>query len=237
MRRQERPAPAPGQITGLRFQKRNPERVNVYIDGAFAMGLPALEAARLKVGQHLSAEDIERLVELDGQERAYDRVLNFLSYRQRSVAEVRRYLRQKEVEPTCGEAIIERLCRQGLLDDETFARWWVDNRSEFSPRGSFAIRQELRAKGVTDAVIGAVLATSGVGEEDALGVLARKRAVRLANEDGPSFRRKLTAFLVRRGFSFDQVLPLVETLWRETEQDAGASDNDLAGPDDLAGVE
>jgi regulatory protein len=75
-----------GTITALRFQKRNKNRVNVYLDGQFAFGLVAIEAARLRVGQTLSDNDVARLQMRDEVERAYERALNFLSYRPRSEA-------------------------------------------------------------------------------------------------------------------------------------------------------
>ena len=86
-----------GTISALRYQKRNKNRVNVYVDDQFAFGLAAIEAARLRVGQALSDDDIARLRRQDDVERAHERALNFLSYRPRSEAEVRRNLRKKDV--------------------------------------------------------------------------------------------------------------------------------------------
>ena len=57
---------------------------NVYLDDEFAFGLPALEAAKLHVGQYLSDADVARLQELDAVQKAYDRAVQFLSYRPRS---------------------------------------------------------------------------------------------------------------------------------------------------------
>jgi regulatory protein len=68
-----------GKITGLSAQKRTADRVNVYLDGQFAFGLPAIHAARLKVGQQLSDGEIEQLQATDLVERVYDRSVRFLS--------------------------------------------------------------------------------------------------------------------------------------------------------------
>ena len=103
-------------ITALRFQKRNSNRVNVYIDGQFAFGLAAIEAAHLRVGQTLSDDDVARLQMQDEAEQAYERALNFLSYRPRSEAEVRRKLREKNMEEEVIEVVVERLTRAGLLN-------------------------------------------------------------------------------------------------------------------------
>jgi len=109
-----------GTITALKAQKRNKDRVSVYLDGRFAFGVKDIVAVKLRIGQFLTDDDI---VELQGQdvfERAYDRALNFLSYRPRSEAEVRRYLQDKQIPETVINATVERLARIDLLDDEAF---------------------------------------------------------------------------------------------------------------------
>ncbi len=199
-----------GTITALRFQKRNRERVNVYLNGQFAFGLPAIVAARLRVGQTLDDEEIAHLRQQDAVERAYERALNFLSYRPRSTAEVRRNLHRKAVDETVIEAVVERLTRVGLLDDREFARYWVENRVQFNPRGERALRHELREKGVAPEIIADVLAE--FDEEEAARSVAEKRAPRLAHLAPRDFRRKLTDYLARRGFAYSTIKPLVEEL-------------------------
>jgi len=199
-----------GTITALRLQKRNKDRVNVYLDGRFAFGLAAIAAANLRVGQTLSDEEIARLQAKDDTERAYEHALNFLSYRPRSEAEVRRNLREKDAEDEVIEAVIERLTRVGLLDDHAFARYWIENRLEFNPRGPRALRQELRQKGVSDAVIAEALA--GFDEEAVARRAARAAVRRLAHLEPTEFRRRLGAYLARRGFSYAVIEPLVEEM-------------------------
>jgi regulatory protein len=163
-----------GTITTLRYQKRNKNRVNVYLDDQFAFGLAAIEAARLRVGQALSDDDIARLRRQDDVERAHERALNFLSYRPRSEAEVRRNLRKKDVTDEAIEAVVERLTRAGMLDDREFARYWVENRLQFNPRGARALGHEMREKGVPVSIIDDTLA--GFDEEPAARTAGTPRA-------------------------------------------------------------
>lgn len=202
-----------GKITALKVQKRNRERVNVYIDGRFAFGLAAIEAARLKVGQLLTDEEIARLKERDQVERAVQGALGLLSYRPRSEAEIRQRLREKGHDEATVAEVLARLRRVGLVDDRAFARYWVDNRFQFNPRGVFALRQELRQKGVDDATIEGVLAT--YDEEAAAQRAAEEAARRLQHLDPAAFRRRLGGYLRRRGFSFALIRPLVERLAAE----------------------
>ena len=202
-----------GTITSLKAQKRNPERVNIYLDGRYAFSLAAIEAARLRRGQVLSDEDVEGLKERDSFEKAHDRALRFLSYRPRSEAEVRRYLQGKAVSPTIEEEVIERLTRAKLLDDLAFARYWVENRESFNPRGLRMLRYELRQKGLSEDIIAQAL--TDLDEEESAYQVALKRGRRLAHLDQVSFRKKLGAYLLRRGFPYEVVNLAVERTWQE----------------------
>jgi regulatory protein len=205
-----------GRITSLRFQKHSPDRVNVYLDDRFAFGLPAVEAARLRVGQTLEEREIESLRSLDVEQKAYDRAARFLACRPRSEAEVRRRLERSETDPDVIEAVIGRLKTQGYLDDAEFARFWVEGRQRFRPRSAMALRQELRRKGLDDATI-----APAVAELDAVAAAteaARPRALRLsglAGSDPLLFRRKMSDFLLRRGFDYEVVREVVARLTDE----------------------
>ena len=214
-----------GTITALVAQKRNKERVNVYIDGEFAFGLALIEAAKLRKGQHLSDEEIERLKALDEVERAHERALHFLSYRPRSSEEVRRRLREKGFSDEAVEAVIERLERVGLLNDEAFARFWVENRENFSPRSMRALRYELRQKGVPEPVIESALAE--MDEEDAAYRAAKARLRRYQDADERTFRKRLGDYLLRRGFSYSVVRDVLDRLWVEVSTHATEDDENL----------
>jgi regulatory protein len=202
-----------GTITALRVQKKNKQRVNVYLDGKFAFGLAAIEAAKLHRGQHLSDEEIAHLREQDTRETAYERVLDFLSYRPRSEAEIRRYLQRKQVSPSVQKEVIARLTRAGLLDDRAFAHYWVENRERFKPRGAYALRSELRQKGLSEAVIASAL--EHVDEEEGAYRAAQQRVARWGHLDYQPFRQKLSAYLRRRGFAFETIEAVITRVWQE----------------------
>jgi regulatory protein len=213
-----------GTITGLVVQKQNKERVNIYIDGEFAFGLAMIEAVKLRKGQVLSDEKIAQLKALDEYEVAHERALNFLSYRPRSAAEVRRNLHEKEYSETVIEQVMERLERAGLVDDAAFARFWVENREMSKPRSERGLRFELRQKGVSDEAISAAL--TEVNEEESAYRAALERARRIPRTDKQVFGKRLGDFLARRGFSYDVVREAVDRLWTElSEGDDPAHDD------------
>lgn len=202
-----------GKITSLEYQKKNPSRVSVYLDDRFAFGLPAIVAARLARGQFLSDPEIEALQEEGLAETAYDKVLNYLSYRPRSRAEVEVYLQNREVPESQILAIVERLEKVGLLDDEAFAQFWVENRERFRPKGLRALRYELRTKGLSDAVIERALTSVDTAESAYRS--ARKKSRQLGHLDQQMFHRKIVEYLVRRGFEYEVAREAAERLWKE----------------------
>jgi regulatory protein len=218
-----------GKITALVVQKRNKERVNVYLDGEFAFGLAMIEAIRLRKGQDLTDAEVERLRGLDEIEVAHEAALNFLSYRPRSVDEVRKRLQEKEISPEAVEAVLARLQETHLLDDQAFARYWVENREQFGPRSARALKSELRRKGISDGDISASL--EELDEEDAAYRAARAQARRLNNQDGQIFRKRLGDFLLRRGFGYGVIKHVVNRLWEERAADSHDPDIPLHSDD------
>lgn len=201
------------KITALKLQKRNKNRVNVYLDGEFAFGLTRIVAAWLSTGQELTEEKIAELQAQDSVEVALQRALNFLSYRPRSEEEVRRNLVKHGYHEGIIEEILARLRRGGLVDDKNFAELWVENRSEFRPRGSRMLRQELRQKGLTDQVIANALEEL---DEDNLALkAARKKARSFSHLEWQDFRKKMSGFLARRGFHYGIISEVVSKIWEE----------------------
>ncbi|HAX23502.1 MAG TPA: RecX family transcriptional regulator [Chloroflexi bacterium] len=212
--REERPIAA-GTITQVQATQRDPERVSVFIDGVFALALPAIVAVQrgLRSGVELDEAAVRELEGLAEAERATEAAVTFVAYRPRSEREVRDRLRRREFAPSAIDAAIERLRGWNYLDDRAFAEYWVENRAEHSPRGRRALEAELRAKGVDRDVTGDVLEEIDLGEEDAALALARKRLPRLSALDEPTQRRRLAAFLGRRGYEWDVIRPVLDRLY------------------------
>lgn len=214
------------RITAIEPQQKNPQRVAIYLDGEFAFGLAMLVANWLKVGQELSEERIAELKAQDEQEVTYQKALHFLSYRPRSAAEVHKNLIQRGVPEPLARETVERLQSAGLVNDESFARAWVENRNAFRPRSRTLLRQELRRKGLSDETVQSVLAEQTDEESLALEA-ARKYVRRLAGLEWPEFRKKLGGFLARRGFSYTTLAPVVSKVWKEIQTaDEGKSNDD-----------
>jgi regulatory protein len=203
------------KITALKVQKRNSHRINVYLDDEFAFGLSRYAAAWLQVGQQLSPEKIKELQEVDKQEVAYQRALNYISYRPRSEAEVRKNLEKHDTPEEVVEEVLELLRRSELVDDTKFAQTWVENRSAFRPRGKRALAAELRQKGIGDETIDEALVA--LNEDNLAYQAALKQTRKYESLEWQDFRQKMSAFLARRGFGYEVVKPVVERVWSEKQ--------------------
>ncbi|MCP4425262.1 MAG: hypothetical protein GY803_12270 [Chloroflexi bacterium] len=209
-------------ITALTAQKKNQDRVNVFLDGAFAFGLPFSVAATLKIGQALSPAEIETLRRHDLTDKAKNTAVRLISNRPRSAAEIRRHLDRKGYDAQLIEAVISRLQAVKLLDDAAFARYWVEQRETFKPRSRMALEQELRQKGVSRDVI--ETAVTDVNETAAARRAAAKKARLWSNLPEEAFRKKLGGFLQRRGFHYGIIKQITNELWQSM-----ASDEDFEG--------
>jgi regulatory protein len=204
-------------ITALKAQKRNPERISVYLDGVYAFGLARIVAAWLSVGQGLSTEKIDQLRQQDAFEKAYQAALHLLSYRPRSAAEIRHKLAEKGFGEAESAAALTRLEQAGLVGDQAFAAVWAENRQTLHPRSRRMLKAELRQKGVAEEHI--ELALSSVPEDEQLAYEAALRSLRKwQGLDWQTFRQRLSGFLARKGFSYEVVAGVVRKLWEEEIQ-------------------
>jgi regulatory protein len=214
------------KITALKVQKRNPNRVSVYLDGVFAFGLARIVAAWLHIGQVLDNDQISKLQNQDTEEVAYQKALRHLSYRPRSEAEVRQKLVAAGYSDAVIESVIKRLRDHQLIHDPQFAQMWVENRSTFRPRSHRILKLELKQKGIHDDTIAATLADAVSDEE-----LAYQAAIRKANKyaglDWQQFREKLGGYLIRRGFSYETIAPIIRQVW--SELNLNENDNSVMG--------
>ena len=202
-----RPRGAKGTSFTVEFS--NGERLDLRAETVATRGL--------NVGDTVAAATVLGWQKEDNDRLAVEAGLNFISYRPRSTKEVADHLRKKSFEKTARDHAIHRLQELGYLDDAAFARFWVESRTAHRPKGKRALNWELRQKGIADTTIEDVLARFA-GDESALArAAARKRAATMATADHDVYRRKMGAFLTRRGFSYDVVERVVADLWEERE--------------------
>jgi regulatory protein len=208
-----------GKVTAIRAGKRQHQRVNLFLDGHFALslGTETVVKENLRVGQELSQDQIEALVRLDGRQRCLEAALRYLDYRPRSEAELRERLSGRGFDDDSIETVLKRLKQQALVNDTAFARFWRDNRQSFRPRSRWLTTRELRQKGVASDIIEQVVAT--IDDEDSAYRAATTKLHRMPPTDYQDFRRRLGDYLKRQGFSYEVINHTIRQMWHEQEQE------------------
>lgn len=198
-------------ITKIKSQK-NKYRVNIYLDNKFAFGLDAdnFLKAGLRVGQKLTEKQVEDLIFKNELQKFLDRTLRLISFRPRSEKEIRIYLKRKKAPPKLIEKIVTRLKKIKQIDDQKFAYWWVDQRLTFRPRGKFGLIMELKQKGIEKEIVEEVV-NEKVNELPLAKKLAQKKLKTYQNLPKREFRQKMSAFLARRGFSWETIREVIES--------------------------
>lgn len=204
-------ADAPPSVAAIRRQARGRVAVAASDGEQLILRAETVELAGLRVGAPLDDDARARIKAEEGRLAAHETALRLLAHRPRGERELAMRLRQRGFAAELAEAEVARLRRAGLLDDERFARAWVESRA---PRGRRLLRHELLARGV--AVDMADAATADVDDRETALELARRRAPRLAGLEFGQFRARLGRFLQRRGLSHEAIDEAVRAAWEET---------------------
>ena len=197
------------KITDLRAGVKNPNRVNVFVNGKYTLSLDVAQVVdyKVKVGRVLSVRELDELKKASELGKLYQRTLEWVLLRPRSIRETKDYLRRKlrtsEDIAKFSDEVISRLVVRGYLDDEKFAEWWVENRFVKKGVSVKRLRMELLQKGIGMDAIDETLERVGRNDEDEIRkVIAKKRAKYPDDE-------KLIQYLCRQGFPYQLVSELV----------------------------
>ncbi len=197
-------------ITSIKPQK-NQKRVNIYLDNKFGFGLDLENFVKhhLKVDQELSEEQISEIVKKREFQKSLDKLLRFATLRPRSEKEVRDYLKRKKVHESSFDELFNKLIRLELIDDEKFAKWWVEQRQLFKPKPKRVLSQELRIKGVNNELIKEVLGEIEIDEKNIAKALVQKKMYKWEKLDENTRKQKITQFLAGKGFGWDVIVQII----------------------------
>jgi regulatory protein len=202
------------KITSISVQARDKNRVNVSVDGKYRFSLDITQVADLgiRVGKEYEEAELVALEEESQFGKLYTRALEYCLSRPHSRQEVQQYLYRKTrpkriktgelkdgVSVALTERVFSRLDERGYLNDESFARYWAENRQLRKGISQRKLQAELRAKGVSPAIIEEAIGNNERDDSDELKKVIEKKARRY---DDP---QKLIAYLARQGFSYDDI--------------------------------
>ncbi len=191
------------KITAIKQQERLKGRYSIFVDEKYTFSLSegTLLDEKIYVGQELSADQVKACKKLSADDKAYNLTLAYVARRPRSRWELTDYFRRKKYDEEVGKQILEKLERLGFVNDETFARSWVENRRLLKPVSKRRLSQELRQKRIADELISTILEEDETDELDTLReLIARKRKQTKYQDD-----LKLMQYLAGQGFNYGDI--------------------------------
>lgn len=210
------------KVTKLVSQKRDPSRVNVYIDGEFSFGisLDSLAKYNIYVGMELEDDFLSKVFLHELKKRFLQRSSEYISRSPRTELQLSRYIKNlimkkkgvwyselpKEEEEKILEHVISKLKKYGYIDDSHFAEQFIQSRLKSRPRGSGVIMSELISKGVSRDI-----AEDKVKElvQDEYALLCRVYEKKYKDQKITSMDNKKISYLFRKGFSWDLIEKLI----------------------------
>ncbi len=201
---------------------RHAGRFSVLVEGKpiAVLSLDALERLQLAVGRNVAG--LEDAIAAEAlQLKVHDRALNMLAFRARSSMELARALVRKGEDKVVVDRVIEALQASGLLDDAAFAQAFTRAKVLGANQSRRRVQQGLRKKGVArdigDAAISTVFEEEGVDQSALVEDAARKKLRSLTKLEPAVRRRRLYAFLARRGYDSDDIRRAMQSVGAELD--------------------
>lgn len=210
-------------ITNIQSQVKNPDRLNIFIDGEFKFSLDISQVVdfRLKIGTEVGDDDLRELEEASVFGKIYLRALEYCVSRPRSIRELKDYLYKKTqqtkyknrkgeikirdgVSQKVADQVLERLIDKKYINDEVFTRWWAENRNQRKGISRRKLQSELIAKGVDVNLINLVLSESDRDDSNEIDKIIAKKSSRYND------KQKFMQYLMRQGFNYDDVRSALE---------------------------
>ncbi|HPG41354.1 MAG TPA: RecX family transcriptional regulator [bacterium] len=209
------------QVTDIQVQEKRKDRFSIFLDGEFAFGVDqdVLLQSGIAKGDVLTPAQVQAMIGLEERKNARDKALRLLAVRARSEKELTDRLRQAKYSVRIIEEVIAELKRLKLLNDSDFAVMFARNRVITKPTGEYMLKQELKAKGLSEEDIqnGLDAAFQEKPEQRQALELAIKLKARHRQDEEIKARKKVNDHLLRRGFSWDIVNDIMDK-WDNLEE-------------------
>jgi regulatory protein len=204
-------------ITKLESQKKNNNRISVYVDDKFFCGLSIDDMVKNSIvsGMEVTDEFLSNLLGTAGENDMYNKALVYILTSPRTELEIKRFLsRKKDCSPDMTARIIDRLKTSNYIDDEAYARMFTT--AKHVKASARAIKLKLRQKGISSEYV--AQATQDIGDQSDLARSVAEKYMRYKEYDQKNLQ-KLYAYLVGKGFEYDNVTAIISEYKSKKEID------------------
>ncbi|MBP2242698.1 regulatory protein [Cytobacillus eiseniae] len=209
-------------ITKISIQQKKTDRYNIFLDEkyAFSVDEDVLIKHQLKKGMELDEFQLSEIAYQDDIRKSYNLAIQYLSRRMRSEAEVRKHLKEKEVDEPIIQEVVHRLHQYRFLNDEEFAIAFVRTQMNTTDKGKELIHRELREKGILENTIDRALQEYPYEKELETAIALSEKFVQKNSCDSSKImKQKLEMMLTRKGYSFEMIQAAIAEANMEKAED------------------
>ncbi|MEK5096973.1 recombination regulator RecX [Bacillus sp. FSL W8-0848] len=210
-------------ITKISAQKNNKDRVNIFLDEkyAFSVDMDVLVKFNLKKGKQLDELDVIEIQYGDDIKKGFNQALDYLSYRMRSIKEVKDHLKKKGVADSAVTEIIHMLKSYKYVDDREFAAAYVSTHRKTSGKGPDVLHKELQLKGIDEELIREALSSFTFSEQVEAAVKHAEKVLKKGKKlSSKEMKQAIEQQLIRKGYSFDVIAIALSETDYENDDDA-----------------
>lgn len=188
------------KITAIKQQVKNENRASIFLDGkySFSLTIDQLVSEKLKKGLELNELEVKTLKKKSEDGKLRMRVIEWLNIRPRSEKELSDYLRKKYTDAEHSQSLIIEMKEKKYLSDEYFAKWYAEQKTR-QLKSQREVIFLLRQKGVSREIIHGLSEDLSINEKEILKKLILKKQTKYSDN------KKLTEYLIRKGYSFSDV--------------------------------
>lgn len=209
--------PQSGSITKIERQQKNKKRYSIYINEEYSFSVheDVLISNSISKGDEIDGEGLKHILKEEEKKKCERTGLHYLSFRPRTELEMVRHLKTKEYDEDMIDELTKEWIKLGYLDDQAFAKQWVEERVRYKKKGRLLLREELKQKGISTKIIHEVLDHIDQKEEyKACLELAQKKIKTLDNLAEQKEKYKLYSYLQRRGYTYE----IIQSVLLELEE-------------------
>ncbi|MDC3418193.1 recombination regulator RecX [Aquibacillus salsiterrae] len=215
------------KISRISTQQKNKSRYNIFLEDergdsyGFSVDEDILVEFSLHKGMEMDGETVELLKQKDTIHKSYALAINYLSYRMRSKKEISDYLTKKDIDAEQVHLVMDRLSKEGLLDDQAFANAFVETRINTSSKGPQLVKKELLEKGISTQIADEALKKISYDwQYDKAEKLTRKKWSSTNNKSFQQQQLTVKQHLIQKGFSHDVIKDVLTEFVKETDDDS-----------------
>lgn len=217
-------------ITSIEKQNKNSDRYNIFVDFNYCFSADYEDIIALGIIQDKEIDDcnLQEYIYKCQFNKAYNKALRLLSIKQRSEYDIRAKLKTQSYNQSIIDEVVIKLKELNYVNDNEFARLWVEDKQRFKPMGSKRLAKELSCMGVDKEIINKTISSSNCDDlKSAVDILNKKLKSITSDMKDYKWYNKLLRYLLYRGIQYDTAYKAIDMFLDENDIKMGDSNKEI----------